>query len=62
MKLVLYHVNANVNLIIINVTQMKTGITIYFGVSTKNNKENFIRWKKIIFEMLLHLLVNTLSI
>ena len=62
MKPVLYHVNANVNLIINNITQMKTGITINFGVSTRSNKENFIRAKKIIFEMLVHLLVNTVSI
>ena len=60
--MVLYHANVNVNLIVNNVTQIKTGIAINFGVSPKIKKANFIRAKKIILEMLAHLLVKIVNI
>ena len=36
--MVLYHANVNVNLIVNNVIQIKTGIAINFGVSPKLKK------------------------
>ena len=36
--MVLSHANVNVNLIVNNVTQIKTGIAINFGVSPKIKK------------------------
>ena len=36
--MVLYHANVNVNLIVNNVTQIKPGIAINFGVSPRIKK------------------------
>ena len=49
----MYLVNINVNLMLENVIQIKSGITINVDVSKKSSK-NFISVKKIIFRILLH--------
>ena len=50
----MYHLNANVSLIVENETQIKTGMVINVGVSAKIWKNTSA--KKIILEILLHVL------
>ena len=54
-------VNVNVNLMVENVTRIKSGIIINVFVSTKIQK-NKMHSKRIIFGILLHVLVKMLNI
>ena len=56
-----YDVNVNVNLMVENVTRIKSGIIINVFVSTKIQK-NKMHSKRIIFGILLHVLVKMLNI
>ena len=52
------HANVNVNLMVENVIQIKSGITINFDVSVKNTTDV----KKIILGILLHVVVKMVNI
>ena len=54
----IYHANVNVNLMIENVIQNESGITINSNVSVKN----IIDVKKIMFGILLHVVVKMVNI
>ena len=55
-----YHANVNVNLMVENVTRLRSGITINVDVSTKFQKN--IMWvKKIIIGILPHVLVKMVN-
>ena len=54
----IYHANVNVNLMIENVIQNESGITINSNVSVKN----IIYVKKIMFGILLHAVVKMVNI
>ena len=54
----IYHANVNVNLMIENVIQNESGITINSNVSVKN----IIYVKKIMFGILLHVVVKMVNI
>ena len=54
----MYHANVNVKLMVVNVIQIKSGITLNVDVSVKN----IIHVKKIIFGILLHAVVKMVSI
>ena len=54
----MYHMNATVNLIVENVIQIKSGIMANFGASVKN----IIYVKKIIVEILLHVVAKIVNI
>ena len=56
-----YHVNVNVNLMVENVTRIKSGIIINVFVSAKIQK-NIMHAKRIIFGILLHVVVKMLNI
>ena len=52
----MYHGNININLMVENVTQSKSGIMVSVGVNVRIHK-SIICVKNIILEMLLHVLV-----
>ena len=54
----IYHANVNINLMLENVIQIKSGITINVNVSVKN----ITYVKKIIFEILLHVVAKMVNI
>ena len=54
----IYHANVNVNLVVENVIQIKSGITIHVDASAKN----IICVKKIIFGIVLHVVVKIVNI
>ena len=55
------HANVNVNFMVENVTQIKSGIKINVGVSAKTQK-NIIFAKVFIFGIIEHLLVKMVNI
>ena len=57
----MYQANVHVNLIVENVTQIKSGITITVGASVKIHK-NIVCLNKVIFGILLHVVVKTVNI
>ena len=57
----MYRANVKVNLIVKNITQIKSGITINFSVSVKI-QEKAMLGKKVIFGSLLHVLVKMVNI
>ena len=57
----IYHANENVNLMVKNLIQIKSGITIDVGASVKIQK-TIMYAKKIIFGILLHVLVKIVNI
>ena len=57
----MYHMYVNVSLMVENVTQIKIGIMINVNVSVKI-KKNIMRAKKIIFQILLHVIVKMTNI
>ena len=56
----MYHMYVNVSLMVENVTQIKIGIMINVNVSVKIKKN--MRAKKIIFQILLHVIVKMTNI
>ena len=57
----MYRANLNVNLMVENATQIKSGITINVGVTAKIQK-NIMHVKKIIFQIMLHLVMKMADI
>ena len=55
-----YHVNAKINLMVENLTQIKSGITVNVCVSVKF-QTNMMCVKKIIFGILLHVVVKMVN-
>ena len=63
-KQFIYHVNVNANLIVENVTQIKSEIMIIVEVSVvyKSKKKNIASVKKIVFGILLHAVVKVVGL
>ena len=62
-KQFIYHVNVNANLIVENVTQIKSEIMIIVEVSVVyKSKKNIASVKKIVFGILLHAVVKVVGL